>query len=324
MYRLGYRNFGDHESIVANHTVNVGDAAKHAGIRWYEVRSPNGTPRVPAGDVRPRRRAPVDGQHRDGLAPATSRSATRSSSETRHPRSRTRPAGRRPAGQMTPRRGVIEGAGSQVGTGSRWGDYSSMSSTRTGARSGSRGVLPRHGQFGWNTRIGSFSLPRCGDPQLSMSASSSEVQLRNDLTYTIAVNSGQNAALGATVTDVLPSGVTLLSASTTRGTCQGTTTVLATSATFPREIWRRSRSRSTRVARATSRTAQRCPLRARTVSVNNTKRHDAGLQPVCRAGSGQATDPSGDATAPCRSRTSRPWRSPSRTSRRTRTSSCSR
>src|SRR5205823_12591356 len=46
LYRLAYRNFGDHESLVLNHTVNVGDVAKHAGIRWYEVRSPNGTPVV--------------------------------------------------------------------------------------------------------------------------------------------------------------------------------------------------------------------------------------------------------------------------------------
>src|SRR5207249_2023708 len=46
MYRLGYRNFGDHESLVLNHTVNVGDAENHAGVRWYEVRVPNGTPVV--------------------------------------------------------------------------------------------------------------------------------------------------------------------------------------------------------------------------------------------------------------------------------------
>src|SRR5262249_8824945 len=36
MYRLQYRNFGDHESLVMNHTVNVGN--DRAGIRWYELR----------------------------------------------------------------------------------------------------------------------------------------------------------------------------------------------------------------------------------------------------------------------------------------------
>src|SRR5581483_11746319 len=37
MYRLAYRNFGDHEALVLNHTVDV-DGSGHAGIRWYELR----------------------------------------------------------------------------------------------------------------------------------------------------------------------------------------------------------------------------------------------------------------------------------------------
>ena len=43
MYRLAYRNFGSHESIVVNHTVQVGD---HTGIRWYELSDLSGTPSV--------------------------------------------------------------------------------------------------------------------------------------------------------------------------------------------------------------------------------------------------------------------------------------
>lgn len=37
MYRLAYRNFGDHEAMVVNHTVDV-DGSNHAGVRWYELR----------------------------------------------------------------------------------------------------------------------------------------------------------------------------------------------------------------------------------------------------------------------------------------------
>src|SRR5262249_62241553 len=44
MYRLAYRKFADHESLVANHTVLT--ASGNTGVRWYEVRSPNGTPTV--------------------------------------------------------------------------------------------------------------------------------------------------------------------------------------------------------------------------------------------------------------------------------------
>jgi hypothetical protein len=43
MYRLAYRNFGDHESLVVNHSVTAGSSV---GVRWYEIRSPNATPSV--------------------------------------------------------------------------------------------------------------------------------------------------------------------------------------------------------------------------------------------------------------------------------------
>jgi hypothetical protein len=38
MFRLAYRNFGDHESLVVNHTVKGGALA---GVRWYEIRNPS-------------------------------------------------------------------------------------------------------------------------------------------------------------------------------------------------------------------------------------------------------------------------------------------
>ena len=44
MYRLVYRNFGDHESLVVNHT--VGTESGSAALRWYEIRSPGAAPVV--------------------------------------------------------------------------------------------------------------------------------------------------------------------------------------------------------------------------------------------------------------------------------------
>ncbi len=38
MHRVAYRNFGTHEAIVANHTVDLGDFPDHAASRWYEGR----------------------------------------------------------------------------------------------------------------------------------------------------------------------------------------------------------------------------------------------------------------------------------------------
>src|SRR5258707_14862653 len=43
MFRLAYRNFGDHESLVVNHTIKGGELA---GVRWYEIRSPGSSPSV--------------------------------------------------------------------------------------------------------------------------------------------------------------------------------------------------------------------------------------------------------------------------------------
>ena len=44
MYRLAYRNFGDHESLVVNHT--VGTEAGSAAVRWYEIRNPGDAPTI--------------------------------------------------------------------------------------------------------------------------------------------------------------------------------------------------------------------------------------------------------------------------------------
>ena len=40
MYRLQYRKFGDHESMVCNHTVDISSSI--AGVRWYELRKTTG------------------------------------------------------------------------------------------------------------------------------------------------------------------------------------------------------------------------------------------------------------------------------------------
>jgi hypothetical protein len=46
MHRNAYRNFGDHESLVLNHTVVSNGTTGQMGPRWYEVRDPGGTPTI--------------------------------------------------------------------------------------------------------------------------------------------------------------------------------------------------------------------------------------------------------------------------------------
>lgn len=42
MFRLAYRRFSDHESLVLNHSVDTGPPNRRTGVRWYEIRDPNG------------------------------------------------------------------------------------------------------------------------------------------------------------------------------------------------------------------------------------------------------------------------------------------
>src|SRR5450759_537568 len=52
MYRLAYRNFSDHESLLATHTVN-NSGGTSVGVRWYEIRTP-ATPVVyQSGTIQP-------------------------------------------------------------------------------------------------------------------------------------------------------------------------------------------------------------------------------------------------------------------------------
>ena len=59
------------------------------------------------------------------------------------------------------------------------------------------------------------------------------MRVRSDFTYTIGVTTGQNPVLGASVSDVLPSGVTLLSVTTSRGSCQGSSTIVCNLGDLP-------------------------------------------------------------------------------------------
>ena len=85
IHRLAYRNFGDHESLVFDHSVNV-NGADHAGIRWYEMRSPGSAPAIyqagtyaPDADNRWNGSIAMDAQGNIALAYAVSSESTSAS-----------------------------------------------------------------------------------------------------------------------------------------------------------------------------------------------------------------------------------------------------
>jgi hypothetical protein len=163
MYRLAYRNFGSHESLVVNHSVAVGTTA--SGVRWYEVRDPGGTPTLfQSGTYSPDSTSRWMGsiaQDRQGnmLLGYSASSGT--------VRPGIRYAGRLvgdPPGTLQAEGTLTAGVGSQTGGLSRWGDYSAMTIDPTDDCTFwyTNEYLRTTGSFNWSTRIGSFKFPGCG------------------------------------------------------------------------------------------------------------------------------------------------------------------
>ncbi len=128
MFRLAYRNFGTHQSMVLNHTVDT-NGADLAGIRWYELRSTGGA----WGIHQQSTLSSIDGQHRwlgsiamnDAGAIALAYSVS-GSSVSPSLRFTSRNAGD-PLGQMTqPETTIVAGSGYQTHSAARWGDYAQM------------------------------------------------------------------------------------------------------------------------------------------------------------------------------------------------------
>jgi hypothetical protein len=167
MSRLAYRNFGDHESLVVNHSVGTGFLnLGPAGVRWYELRDPNGTPTVyqqgtyaPDSTYRWMGSIAMDQVGNIALGYSASSSSVRPSVRyTGHLVSD-------PLGVMGQGEGILQaGSGSQLPSLSRWGDYSSMTVDPTDDCTfwyvGE--YLKTNGTWNWSTRIGSFRFSTCG------------------------------------------------------------------------------------------------------------------------------------------------------------------
>ena len=203
MFRLQYRNFGDHETLVASHNVNVGSSgADRAGERWYEIRSPGGSPVVTQQGTF----APADSINRwmgsaamDGNGDiALGYSASAASATFPSVFYTGRLAGD-PAGTMTLGEGSLAtGAGSQTGI-SRWGDYSAMSVDPTDDLTlwYTQEYYSTSSSSGWKTRIGSFRLASVPTVTLTNPANGS---FTNNVTPTFSGTAGTAAADSSTVT----------------------------------------------------------------------------------------------------------------------------
>jgi hypothetical protein len=237
MYRLAYRNFGDHEALVVNHSVTAGSSV---GVRWYELRSPSTTPTIfqqgtyaPDSSSRWMGSIAMDQAGNMGLGFSVS-------SASLHPEIHYtgRLAGDA-LGTMGQGEGTIfNGAGSQNGGLSRWGDYSAMSIDPSDDCTFwyANQYLSATGSFNWSTRIGSFKFAGCGgvvpnDFSIVANPTTLTVTQGGSGTSTIstATTSGSAQAVNLTVSGA-PSGATA-SLSPTSVTSGGSSTLTISSGT---------------------------------------------------------------------------------------------
>ena len=215
MYRLAYRNFGTHESLVVNHSVVAGSSG---GVRWYEIQNPSGTPTVAqqstfAPDSNYRWMGSVAMDQSGDLAVGYSVSSSSLNPTVRY-------AGRvptDPASTLEAEVNVVTGSGSQSGSNlSRWGDYSAMQVDPVDDCTFwyTQEYMKTTGSFNWNTRIANFKFPSCGGtatPDFSVAAAPSSLTITQGTngtsTITVTSLSGFNAATTLS-TSGLPSGLT--------------------------------------------------------------------------------------------------------------------
>ena len=165
MYRLAYRNFSDHESLVVNHSIQTGAAA--SAIRWYELRIASQTPSVfQTGTYAPDALARWMGSvAMDQAGNMLVGYSTSGGSGTSYPGIRV--AGRAPtdpAGTLQTETTLVFGSGSQTGGLNRWGDYSSMAVDPVDDCTFwfTTEYLKASGSFNWSTRIAQVKFANCG------------------------------------------------------------------------------------------------------------------------------------------------------------------
>jgi hypothetical protein len=160
MFRLAYRNFGDHESLVVNHAIKAGTVA---GVRWYEIRNP-------AAPFVYQQSTVVDPDVNYWLGSIAmdkiGNLALGFSASSHNVFPSVYVAGRAPtapAGALFGPLVLVNGSGVQVNSFHRWGDYSSMAVDPTDDCTFwyTQEYYATTGSFNWATRIGSFKFNTC-------------------------------------------------------------------------------------------------------------------------------------------------------------------
>jgi hypothetical protein len=189
MYRLAYRNFGDHESLVVNHSIDNGGPS---AIRWYEIRTPSSPTIFQQGTFAPDTNYRWMGSAAMDSAGNIAVGYSVSSSGLNPGIRFTGRAPTDPLGTMGTEVNIKNGAGSQTGGLNRWGDYSSLSLDPVDDCTlwYTTEYLKANGSFNWSTEIANFKFSSCGatpDFTLAATPSSQSVTQGNSTTFTATV-----------------------------------------------------------------------------------------------------------------------------------------
>jgi hypothetical protein len=166
MYRLAYRNFGDREALVVNHSVQQPGAPADGavGVRWYELRNLQTTPGVYqqgtwAPNSNNRWMGSIAMDRMGNIALGYSITGPGIYPSVRYTgRLRSEPLGR-----LEPEGVIVSGRGVQVDTRNRWGDYSAMTVDPTDDCKlwYTQEYQAETGSFNWHTRIANFKFRNC-------------------------------------------------------------------------------------------------------------------------------------------------------------------
>src|SRR5262249_30734961 len=255
MYRLAYRNFGSHESLVVNHSVVAGTSG---GGRWCGNQKPGGTPhraqpRTFAPDSNYRWMGSIAMDQAGDIAMGYSVSSSSVNPSIRF----TGRIPSDPTSTMEAETNIVSGTGSQTGNLSRWGDYSAITVDPVDDCTFwyTTEYMKTTGSFNWNTRIANFKFPNCGGaPDFTLSASPSALTITqgNSGSSTITVNPTGGFTGSVTLSaSGLPAGVTA-SFGTNPTTSTSTLTLTASSTATTRTATRPVRGDSGTLRHATT------------------------------------------------------------------------
>ena len=252
MYRLAYRNFsGDHQTWLVSHSVTAGNSV---GERWYEFRAPETSTTLsvyqqgtyaPDSSYRWMGSIAMDQNQNIMLGYSVSSSSIFPSVNY------TGRAAGDPLGTMQSEASIQAGAGSQINTSNRWGDYTSMAIDEADDCTMwyTNEYYMLTASFDWSTRLASLKFSGCGSttPDFSLSATpgSQSVVQGASTSYTVTATPVNNfggtvnltvagcpanttCTLNPTSVTLPPAGNSTLSVQTTSTTPTGTYTLTVT------------------------------------------------------------------------------------------------